>query len=116
MTEDNFRMPSKPGESLNVVLSLGAKDAHYSHDGTCYMSLGAFPGVLFDWDGYLIFQCEDEYRYHPRLKHKPGEDRRCRTTIRHGGISKLPGYQKFKNSQTAEDILRADEERWRAVN
>lgn len=73
------------GKLLNDLWDIGAKHALYREDGTWYHQLTEFPGVLFDSNGYLVFESEKDYRenHHLQIKqdlHIPD------------GISSVPGY------------------------
>jgi hypothetical protein len=54
--------------------------------------LERFPGALFDQNGYVLFQNEEEYRKSPQL-------RIGKKTNVPAGISKLPGYV-FRDNAT----------------
>lgn len=58
------------GTLLNKLLRLKAKHALYREDGKWYHNLKKFPGVLFDDNGYVIFQTSDEYLSHPKLQRR----------------------------------------------
>jgi 5-methylcytosine-specific restriction protein A len=73
------------GKSLNDLWNVGAKHALYREDGKWYHHLEGFPGALFDSNGYVVFQTEQDYRDNPYLQLK--QDLHII-----GGISSLPGY------------------------
>ena len=74
------------GAQLNQQWGVGAAHALYIHDGHWYHQLKRFPGALFDRDGYLLFQTEDEFRKCPYLS--IGKD----VSVPKPGISAIPGY------------------------
>ncbi len=43
------------GEKMNQQFKLGGKHALYHKDGTFYEQLRHFPGILFDHDGYVMY-------------------------------------------------------------
>ncbi len=52
-------MPKKlTGKDLNEWWGTGAKHALYSEQGKWYHQLTDFPGVLFDGNGYILFETE----------------------------------------------------------
>lgn len=57
-------MPSSRdfGAYLNEAWGVRAAHALYIHDGHWYHPLRKFPGALFDRDGYIKFDTEEEYR------------------------------------------------------
>jgi 5-methylcytosine-specific restriction protein A len=73
------------GKSLNDLWNVGAKHALYREDGKWYHNLIDFPGVLFDSNGYVVFQTEEEYLKSPYLRIT--EDLHITE-----GISSIPGY------------------------
>lgn len=73
------------GKALNAKWRVGAKHALYLEHGNWYHPLRRFPGALFDANGYVIFQTEQDFKDSPYLKI------RKRVHVRHG-ISSLPGY------------------------
>jgi len=72
---------------LNERLALGAQHALYHQDGSWYEILERFPGVLFDLDGYKVFETREAYESCPQL-------RRTQQLNVVGGISSIPGYVK----------------------
>jgi|ERR1700730_5673440 hypothetical protein len=82
------------GKLLNRELALGAQQARYHRDGYWYDQLHKFPGVLFDFNGYVSFANLEAYQRCPQLRH-PDHDRsdgRPGTLSVPGGISRIPGY------------------------
>lgn len=80
------------GNLLNKLLRLECKHALYREDGKWYHNLKAFPGVLFDKYGYIIFQAKNEYFNHPELQIK--KDLHIKD-----GIDSLLGYNHFTKYQ-----------------
>jgi 5-methylcytosine-specific restriction protein A len=58
------------GKFLNKLLNLRAKHALYREEGDWYHHLKAFPGALFDMNGYVLFANQTEYLNHPSLQHR----------------------------------------------
>jgi HNH endonuclease len=56
------------GDYLNDLWGVGARHALYIHDGHWYHQLRRFPGALFDRNGYIKFETEEEYRDCPYLQ------------------------------------------------
>jgi hypothetical protein len=73
------------GRRLNREWGVNARHALYHQDGNWYEELESFPGALFDRNGYVVFQTEDEYRNSPHLRH--GSKLHV-----NGNIAQLPGY------------------------
>mgnify|MGYP001274331356 CR=1 FL=1 len=80
------------GSVLNDLLQLGASHSLYREDGRWYHHLKMFPGVLFDKNGYIIFNSESEYLNHSGLQRK--KDLHIKN-----GIQSLSGYQYFTASE-----------------
>ncbi len=73
------------GKYLNKKWKVDAKHSLYHRDGDWYNQLERFPGALFDPEGYILFETEEEYRECSYLQikkqiHVPN------------GISTIPGY------------------------
>jgi len=73
------------GRELNKKWGVGVRHALYHKDGHWYNNLERFPGALFDPNGYLKFETEQEYKDCSQIS--VGEE-----TNVHGGISSIPGY------------------------
>lgn len=78
--------------------NVDAVHARYSHDGHWYATLEGFPGVLFDANGYVRFETEDEYRNSPHLS--IGKQ----ISIRKPGISAIPQYVRVLESNLSPDL------------
>lgn len=78
------------GKKLNEIWGVNAEHALYREDGKWYHHLTKFPGALFDKDGYVIFNNEDEYINCGHLQH--GKDIHVPK-----GIAKIPGYIKISD-------------------
>lgn len=91
------------GELLNNVLQIGADHALYREDGIWYHHLKKFPGVLFDKNGYLIFQTKSQYDSHPELQH-------AKDLHVANGISALSGYRIFSDEQKRKIIIGVSQE------
>lgn len=73
------------GRQLNHEWDVGARHALYRHQGHWYHQLRRFPGAVFDYNGYVLFRTEQEFRDSPHLHitqdvHVPA------------GIASIPGY------------------------
>ena len=73
------------GKQLNADWKVGARHALYHREGTWYNNLQRFPGALFDPNGYVRFDTEQELAAEPRVS--IGKE----TNVR-GGISSIRGY------------------------
>ena len=80
------------GNYLNKLLMLGARHALYREDGKWYHNLRKFPGVLFDDNGYVLFNNEKDYSSHTQLQIKRD------VQIPHG-IRSLREYVRFSALQ-----------------
>lgn len=76
------------GKALNRLWQVGARHALYHREGTWYNNLQAFPGALFDPDGYVVFETASAYLNSPHIRVTQ------ETNIRNG-ISSLPGYRRM---------------------
>ncbi len=63
----SFRGQSHSGKELSRKWNVNVKHALYHQDGTFYENLRDFPGALFDPNGYVIFNTEQEYYSNPYL-------------------------------------------------
>jgi 5-methylcytosine-specific restriction protein A len=77
------------GKRLNAEWNVGARHALYREDGKWYHQLNQFPGALFDANGYVKFETEEDYRNSGYLQiaqdlHVPE------------GISSMPSYVRVK--------------------
>jgi 5-methylcytosine-specific restriction enzyme A len=87
------------GRELNKRLGLGAAHALYRECGDWYHALVRFPGVLFDRNGYLLFQSKSEYELCGYLKRGPGDNQ----VHVENGIASVPGYVRLSSSSTKVD-------------
>ena len=78
---------------LNEALNIGAEHPLYHIDSTFYNLLKCFPGVLFDPQGYVLFQTKEEYQRLDPDYLGLGE-KKCNVRDRAAGISGIPGYIK----------------------
>jgi 5-methylcytosine-specific restriction protein A len=76
------------GKWLNSKYKIGAADARYRENGVWYHPLRAFPAVLFDGGGYVLFKTKADYLSSAYLKHGP--DPNHIHVI--DGLSSVPGY------------------------
>lgn len=75
-------------KQIESIVRTGAKHVLYREDGGWYHHLKKFPGVLFDFNGYITFERKEDYENNPSLIHR--QDLNVRN-----GISSLIGYKKF---------------------
>ena len=86
----NKPLPAKlSGKKLNELWNVGAKHALYHREGSWYNNLEAFPGALFDPNGYVLFQTEEHFRNSRHLKI-------TQETNVPSGISAIPGYTRMR--------------------
>ena len=77
------------GAKLNREWNVNAAHALYRRVGDWYHTLKAFPGALFDANGYILFETREDYEQCPRLTVRY----KSRTThVSAPGISAIPGY------------------------
>jgi hypothetical protein len=77
------------GKFLCELWNVDVKHALYHHDGTFFENLRGFPGALFDYNGYVIFKTEQEYKNSSYLN--IGQ----KLNVIYG-ISSIPGYKKMR--------------------
>lgn len=80
------------GRKINNVLNLMGKHALYREDGIWYHHLNDFPGILFDKNGYIIFQTKSEYLKNVHLQH--GQELHVKN-----GISQVVNYIPFSEEE-----------------
>jgi len=95
------------GSEINKLLGLKAMHALYSFDGTWYHHLTNFPGILFDMNGMIWFNTEEEYKSNKFLHH------RQHLNIP-DGISVMPGYRSF--TKTEREIIGLSENQGPIIN
>jgi hypothetical protein len=99
---------------IEKIVSTGAKHSLYRKDGKWFHHLKEFPGVLFDENGYIVFDSKDEYITSPFLRH-----RQDLNVIE--GIEQMPGYKHYTQSEKQKiqelddmvnpiDMFRVDQE------
>ena len=79
------KQPRLSGRMLNKQWNVGAEHALYHREGRWYNNLERFPGALFDPNGYVLFETEEEYRQSDHL-------RITKETNITDGISSMPEY------------------------
>ncbi len=77
------------GKTLNKEWGVNAEHALYREDGIWYHHLRYFPGALFDKNGYILFETENDYLNCSYINF--GQDINILQ-----GISKIPGYIRVK--------------------
>jgi hypothetical protein len=73
------------GRELNDRWNVGAQQARYRKNGTWFHVLDRFPGALFDENGYILFQTQEDYESCQFLQ--KGKE----LGVPHG-IASIPGY------------------------
>lgn len=73
------------GSELNKFWGVGAKHALYHRNGCWYNNLRKFPGALFDPNGYVLFETEQDYLNSRYV-------RVTKETNVSKGISSMPSY------------------------
>ncbi|MEA5425403.1 HNH endonuclease [Arcicella lustrica] len=73
---------------IEKIVKTGVLHALYREDGGWYHHLKRFPGALFDYHGYVLFETKEDYDNNPSLIHR--QDLNVKN-----GISSLPNYRKF---------------------
>jgi 5-methylcytosine-specific restriction protein A len=87
------------GSNLNKLWRTCARHALYREDGKWYHKLKAFPGVLFDANGYIIFNTKKEYLESPFLQIK--KDLHVPK-----GISSIPNYIRVTEDNHLQNFSR----------
>jgi len=77
------------GKILKELWNVDIAHALYHRDGTWFENLKEFPGGLFDYNGYVVFNTEHEYNTSPYL------DIGQKLNV-HNGISSIPGYRRMR--------------------
>ncbi|GLS33852.1 5-methylcytosine-specific restriction enzyme A [Mesorhizobium albiziae] len=72
-----------------MLNGVDAKHALYREDGRWYNHLELFPGALFDAQGYVVFETQDDYGNCPQLR----REKELNVT---GGICNIPGYVRVR--------------------
>ena len=85
---------SQPAEKLNASVliarwGLQVVQGRCHREGRFYENLTAFPGALFDANGYVVFETEDEYRNCEGLSVK------AKTNVAKPGIRSLSQYKRM---------------------
>lgn len=89
ITMVNIKHRQITGKRLNELWHVGAVHALYHQEGTFYENLRAFPGVLFDYNGYVVFKTQHDYNTCRYL------DIQQKLNV-HQGISSIPGYKRMR--------------------
>lgn len=88
---------SLTGKYLNMLWGVKAKHALYREDGKWYHQLKEFPGALFDANGYVVFETEEEFLESPYLQ--IGQDVHLTD-----GISAIPNYIRVSEKSQIQPI------------
>lgn len=80
------------GKKLSNVLNIDSHHSLYRKDGLWYHHLKLFPGVLFDINGYIVFNSQEIYKTYHNLQH-------AKDLHVINGISSLNGYIRFDKKQ-----------------
>ena len=86
--DENIKL-KHTGRNLNEEWNVNAKHALYHREGNWYHYLKRFPGALFDNNGYVLFQTEEEYLRCEYLEF--GDEVNVI-----GEISNIPGYVRIR--------------------
>jgi hypothetical protein len=100
------RRPADFGKRLNSVYRIGAAHALFRADGTFYMQLERFPGVLLDQSGFVLFNTEVEFdgavkAGYLRLSGPTAADHKMRINVP-DSISAMPNYVLFADHLVAQ--------------
>ena len=76
------------GEGLRNKYKIAAVQGRYRENGYWYHPLNRFPGVLFDANGYVLFETESQYENCAAVKKGPDPNHIHVS----GGIASLPFY------------------------
>jgi 5-methylcytosine-specific restriction enzyme A len=87
------------GKYLNRLWNVGANHALYREDGKWYHQLKAFPGALFDANGYVVFETKEDYLESPYLQIQ--QDLHIKD-----GISSMPNYVRITEGNNLQTISR----------
>ncbi|HBL16386.1 MAG TPA: hypothetical protein DD417_06415 [Elusimicrobia bacterium] len=85
-------------KTLSARWGVQAKHVLYHKDGTWYHGLKDFPGALFDADGYILFETEEEFRRCAAVRPMPSGDLWV-----DDGISSISGYVRKTVSDAGQD-------------
>jgi len=88
-TTINTRGRQITGKYLKELWKVDVVHALYHQDGTFFENLREFPGALFDSNGYVVFNTEQEYNACSYL------DIGQKLNV-HNGISSIPGYKRMR--------------------
>ncbi len=88
-TAANIKGRQITGKYLKELWEVDVVHALYHQDGTWFENLREFPGALFDLNGYVVFNTEQEYNTCPYLN--IGQQLNV-----HDGISSIPGYKRMR--------------------
>jgi hypothetical protein len=83
------------GNNLKRQWGIPAVQVRYHKDGTWFMPLERFPVALYDPNGYIVFQTEQEYQSSRYLE--IGQ----RVNVP-DGVSKAPGYVRAPQSSSQQ--------------
>jgi predicted HNH restriction endonuclease len=83
---------------LQEAWNIEVVQSRYSDTGNWYAHLKKFPAALFDANGYLLVNSEEEYKSSTYLK--KGKE----LSINKPGISAIPGYIRFPEQTPEPDI------------
>jgi len=75
-------------KKIEKIVKTGALHVLYREDGGWYHHLKRFPGALFDYNGYVLFETKEDYENNSSLIHR--QDLNVKN-----GISSLLDYRKY---------------------
>ena len=96
--DSNKNLVGRPSGSIRERLSakklcklwnVDVQHALYHREGTFYENIRRFPGALFDYHGYVVFDTEQDYQMSTYLL----KGQKLNVP---GGISSIPGYIKVR--------------------
>lgn len=82
-------------KKIEKIVKTGALHVLYREDGIWYHHLKKFPGVLFDYHGFVLFKTKEDYENNPFLVHR--QDLNVKN-----GISSLTNYTRFSQEETKQ--------------
>jgi|HubBroStandDraft_6_1064221.scaffolds.fasta_scaffold93710_3 hypothetical protein len=88
------------GRRLNEKYKLRALQARYRENGYWYHPLEQFPGALFDANGYVLFQTEEDYQQCEGVRKGPDPNH----IHVQGGIASLPFYVQLDPPPLKSDV------------
>lgn len=82
------------GAYLRRKWRIPVEQARYRETGNFFMPLKIFPRALCDSNGYVVFETEEEYKRHPKLRHGSSQSNPRVWVIPYPGSS-ISGFQGY---------------------